>query len=242
MPLSGLSMQNVELPFIREMFETIAPRYDLLNRLLSLGQDILWRKALVSEMNVSGKGRVLDVACGTGDIGLEILKRKKSDVSVFGLDFSVNMLMLAREKIKNNGKESRLHLTAGNAFYLPFKNNTFDAVTIAFGIRNISDKLSALNTFHNSLKHGGMLLILELNTPKKGHLLNSYLVYFKKILPLIGWFFSKNRAAYQYLPDSVINFPRPEDFVQIMLKANFSNVRWKRLSAGIANLFIGHKK
>ena len=235
-------MQNTELPFIREMFDKIAPRYDLLNHLLSLGQDILWRKALASELDVSGKGRVLDVACGTGDIGFEILRRENSEVSVFGLDFSINMLLLASEKIKGKSKESRLHLSAGNAFYLPFKDNTFDAVTIAFGIRNVGDKLSALKSFHNSLKHGGMLLILELNTPQKGFLLNSYLLYFKKILPLVGWFFSKNLAAYQYLPDSVLNFPRPEKFANIMLKANFSNVRWKGLTSGIVNLFIGHKK
>ncbi len=235
-------MQKTELPFIREMFDKIAPRYDLLNHLLSIGQDVLWRKALASELNVSGKGKVLDVACGTGDVGLEILRRKNSEVSVFGLDFSINMLMLAGEKNKGKSKESRFHLSAGNAFYLPFKDNTFDAVTIAFGIRNVGDKLSALKSFHSTLKHGGMLLILELNTPQKGLLLNSYLLYFKKILPLIGWLFSKNLAAYQYLPDSVINFPRPEKFADIMLKANFSNVRWKGLTSGVVNLFIGHKK
>jgi demethylmenaquinone methyltransferase/2-methoxy-6-polyprenyl-1,4-benzoquinol methylase len=235
-------MQKTELPFIREMFDKIAPRYDLLNHLLSLGQDILWRKALASELNVSGKGKVLDVACGTGEIGLEILRQKNSEVSVFGLDFSINMLMLAAEKIKDKAKEARFHLSAGDAFYLPFKDNTFDAVTIAFGIRNLGDKLSALKSFHNSLKPGGMLLILELSTPRKGLLLNTYLLYFKKILPLIGWFFSKNLAAYQYLTDSVINFPRPEKFADIMVKANFSNVRWKGLTSGVVNLFIGHKE
>ncbi len=235
-------MKNKELPFIREMFETIAPRYDLLNRLLSLRQDVAWRKALVSAMDLPGNAKVLDVACGTGDIGLEVLKRKKPGVSVFGLDFSTGMLMLAREKINPEAETARLHLAAGNALALPFKDNTFDAVTIAFGIRNINDKLSALKAFHNSLKHGGMLLILELNTPKKGLLLNSYLFYFKKILPLIGWFFSKNLEAYQYLPDSVINFPRPEAFAQMMLKAEFANVRWKGLTSGVANLFIGSKK
>ena len=234
-------MQNAELPFIREMFETIAPKYDLLNRLLSLRCDVLWRKALVSEINIPDKGKILDIACGTGEIGIEILQKINTGINVYGLDFSINMLELAKDKIKKHGKESLLHLAAGNAFYLPFKDNTFDAVSIAFGIRNISDKLTALKAFRNSLKNGGMLLILELNTPPKGLLLNSYLLYFEKILPLIGWFFSKNLMAYQYLPDSVINFPAPEDFAQIMIKAGFSDVRWKRMTLGIVNLFIGYK-
>ena len=234
-------MQNTELPFIREMFETIAPRYDLLNRLLSLRCDALWRKALVSEIIIPDKGKILDVACGTGEIGIKILQRINTGINVYGLDFSINMLELAKDKIKKHGKEELLHLTAGNAFYLPFKDNTFDAVSIAFGIRNISDKLTALKTFRKSLKNGGMLLILELNTPPKGLLLNSYLLYFEKILPLIGWFFSKNLMAYQYLPDSVINFPPPEDFAQTMIKAGFSDVKWKRMTVGIVNLFIGYK-
>ena len=234
-------MQNTELPFIREMFETIAPRYDLLNRLLSLRCDALWRKALVSEIIIPDKGKILDVACGTGEIGIKILQRINTGINVYGLDFSINMLELAKNKIKKHGKEELLHLTAGNAFYLPFKDNTFDAVSIAFGIRNISDKLTALKTFRKSLKNGGMLLILELNTPPKGLLLNSYLLYFEKILPLIGWFFSKNLMAYQYLPDSVINFPPPEDFAQTMIKAGFSDVKWKRMTVGIVNLFIGYK-
>jgi len=234
-------MQNAELPFIREMFETIAPKYDLLNRLLSLRCDALWRKALVSEINIPDKGKILDIACGTGEIGLKILQKINTGINVYGLDFSIKMLELAKEKIKKDGKEKLLHLSAGNAFYLPFKDNTFDAVSIAFGIRNISDKLTALKAFRNSLKNGGMLLILELNTPPKGLLLNTYLLYFEKILPLIGWFFSKNLMAYQYLPNSVINFPAPENFAKIMIEAGFSDVRWKRMTLGIVNLFVGYK-
>ena len=234
-------MQNAELPFIREMFETIAPKYDLLNRLLSLRCDALWRKALVSEINIPDKGKILDIACGTGEIGLKILQKINTGINVYGLDFSIKMLELAKEKIKKDGKEKLLHLSAGNAFYLPFKDNTFDAVSIAFGIRNISDKLTALKAFRNSLKNGGMLLILELNTPPKGLLLNTYLLYFEQILPLIGWFFSKNLMAYQYLPNSVINFPAPENFAKIMIEAGFSDVRWKRMTLGIVNLFVGYK-
>ena len=230
-------MKNIELPFIRDMFEAIAPRYDLLNRLLSLRQDVYWRRAMVSAMTVPADGAVLDIACGTGDVALEILRQKGRGPAVFGVDFSPGMLMLAKEKVK----DSSIHLIAGNVFHLPFRTKAFDAVTIAFGIRNISDKLSALKIFHDTLKKGGMLLVLELATPLKGPVLSLYLLYFKKILPLIGWFFSKNLKAYQYLPDSVVNFPEPHAFAELMRSAGFSDVRWRKLTGGIATLYVGYK-
>ncbi len=246
-------MKNMELPFIRDMFEAIAPRYDLLNRLLSLRQDVYWRRIMVSVMKLPDNGKVLDVACGTGDVAFEILGQKGPGVSVFGVDFSPGMLVLAKNKIRNVSagsgpskfpeyrKYPNIHLTAGNAFHLPFRKETFDAITIAFGIRNIRDKLSVLEIFHDSLKPGGMLLVLELATPPKGLLLSLYLLYFKKILPLIGWFFSKNLKAYKYLPASVINFPEPDIFAGIMRSAGFSNVRWRKLTMGVATLYIGRR-
>lgn len=234
-------MKNMELPFVRDMFEAIAPRYDLLNRLLSLRQDVYWRRAMVSAMEIPDKGAVLDVACGTGDVAIEILRQKGPGVNVFGIDFSPRMIVLANDKIKPMSVKSNIHLLAGNAFELPFKTETFDAVTIAFGIRNITDKLSVLKVFHDSLKTGGMLLVLELATPRKGLLLSGYLFYFKKILPLIGWFFSRNLKAYQYLPASVLNFPSARNFAALMHSAGFSNIRWKNLTMGIATLYVGYK-
>ncbi len=234
-------MKNVELPFIREMFESIAPRYDLLNRLLSLSQDIYWRRAMVSAIEVPDNGALLDAACGTGDVTIEILRQKGTGVSIFGVDFSPNMLMSAKNKVKSISDSSNIYLLAGNAFNLPFREETFDAVTIAFGIRNICDKLSVLKVFYDSLKPGGMLLVLELATPRKGFLLSSYLFYFKKVLPLIGWFLSKNPKAYLYLPSSVANFPDPKSFAAMMRSSGFINVRWKNLTMGIANLHVGYK-
>ncbi len=241
-----LSMKNMELPFVREMFEQIAPKYDLLNRLLSLRQDVYWRKAMVSAMQVHDGGSVLDVACGTCDVAIEILRQKGPGVAVFGVDFSPAMLMsarnkIAKKKIKDIPADSNIHLFAGNAFNLPFKTETFDVITIAFGIRNISDKLSVLKIFHDKLKREGMLLVLELAAPKKGFLSSCYLFYFKKILPLIGWFFSKNPKAYRYLPSSVMNFPDPDTFAAIMRSAGFKDVRWKKLTMGIATLYVGYK-
>lgn len=236
-------MKNTELPFIREMFDTIAPRYDLLNRLLSLRQDVSWRRAMVSAMEISKNGKVLDTACGTGDVMLEILRQKGSEIRVFGIDFSPEMLRRAKDKFD----ALRPHtlpdgcLTAGNAFHLPFRPGTFDAVTIAFGIRNIGDKITVMKAFYDSLKPGGMLLVLELAAPSEGFLLSLYLLYFKRILPLIGGFFSKNAGAYRYLPDSVTTFPRPAVFAEMMSSAGFSDVRWRNLTLGIAVLYVGYR-
>ncbi len=233
-------MESRELPFVREMFDSIAPRYDLLNRLLSLRQDVVWRKKLVSVMAIPENGKVLDVACGTGDVSIEICRQKGSRVNVTGLDFSPGMLGLAQEKIRRN-QNSSISLLAGDALALPFGEASFHAVTIAFGIRNIQDKAGALRAFYKSLMPGGMLLVLELATPKKSRLREAYLAYFQKVLPLIGRLFSKHGFAYSYLPDSVSRFPTTDVFMNIMADAGFSDITCRRLSLGIANFFVGVK-
>jgi len=233
-------MESRELPFVREMFDSIAPRYDLLNRLLSLRQDVVWRKKLVSVMAIPENGQVLDVACGTGDVAIEICRQKGSRVKVTGLDFSPGMLGLAREKTRRN-QNSSISLLAGDALALPFGEASFHAVTIAFGIRNIQDKAGALRAFYESLMPGGMLLVLELATPKKTRLREAYLTYLQKVLPIIGRLFSKHSFAYSYLPDSVSRFPATDVFMTIMAEAGFSHVTCRRLTLGIANLFTGVK-
>ncbi len=233
-------MEKRELPFVREMFDSIAPRYDLLNRLLSLRQDVVWRKKMVAAMIVPHKGRVLDVACGTGDVAVEICRQKGPQVSVTAIDFSPGMLGLAREKTRQGGGAG-VSLLAGNALTLPFRPASFHAVTIAFGIRNIQDKVGALETFYETLMPGGMVLILELATPKKTRLHDAYLAYFQKVLPIIGRLFSKHRFAYSYLPESVARFPAADVFMSIMADAGFSKISCRRLTLGIANLFVGVK-
>ena len=234
-------MKNLELPFVKDMFEAIAPRYDFLNRFLSFRQDVYWRKTMVSVMKLSKGAKVLDVACGTGDVALEILKQKGTGVTVYGVDFSPGMLQLGNDKIRREKVDGSIHLMAGNALDLPVAPESFDAVTIAFGIRNIADKLSALKAFHGSLRKGGMLLVLELTTPASAFFRSLYLLYFKKILPLIGGFFSKNIKAYQYLPASVLDFPESSVFAGIMRSAGFSDVKWKNMTFGIVTLYVGHK-
>jgi demethylmenaquinone methyltransferase/2-methoxy-6-polyprenyl-1,4-benzoquinol methylase len=234
-------MKTRELPFIRQMFDTIAPRYDLLNRLLSLRQDVSWRRALVSAMAPGKNGRTLDVACGTGDVALEILRRHGSRMAVIGLDFAPGMLRLAKKKINTFSSGEQIQLLAGNALALPFANGTFDAVTIAFGIRNIQDKNSVLKAFYDCLKPGGDLFVLELSTPSKGWLRTAYLFYFRKLLPMVGGLFSHNIGAYRYLPESVLHFPPARQFARLMRDAGFVGVKYKPLSLGIATLFVGHR-
>jgi len=233
-------MENRELPFVREMFDAIAPRYDLLNRLLSLRQDVAWRKKMVAAMAVPRGGRVLDVACGTGDVVMEIRRQKGKQITVAGIDFSPGMLELAREKIWRPG-DTGISLMAGNALALPFRPASFDAVTIAFGIRNIQDKAGVLRAFCNVLAPGGMLLVLELATPGPPRLRDAYLAYFQKVLPLVGRFFSRHNFAYSYLPESVARFPEPAAFMAMMQAAGFTKVCCRRLTLGIASLFVGVK-
>lgn len=234
-------MKNVELPFVKQMFETIAPHYDFLNRLLSLRQDVSWRRRMVAAMKIPKGGRVLDVACGTGDVVLEMLRQKGGRHPIAGVDFSPGMLRLANAKIKAAAQSGRAALLAADAFDLPFAAGCFDAVTIAFGIRNIADKRTVLEVFRDQLKPGGMLLVLELSTPEKGLMRQLYLFYFRKILPLVGGFFSKNERAYEYLPASVLKFPQAADFAAMMRRAGFRGVRWQPLTLGIVTLYRGRK-
>ncbi|MCP4023609.1 MAG: class I SAM-dependent methyltransferase, partial [Desulfobacteraceae bacterium] len=139
-------------------------------------------------------------------------------------------------------RPDNISLVNGDALNLPFDNNIFDAVFIAFGIRNIMDRKKALKAFYNTLKNGGRLAVLELTTPEKGFLKHVYLAYFKKILPLIGSFFSKHADAYSYLPDSVLKFPSPVRFSQTMKEAGFKDIRYKQMTFGIVTLFVGRKR
>ncbi|PIE67963.1 MAG: bifunctional demethylmenaquinone methyltransferase/2-methoxy-6-polyprenyl-1,4-benzoquinol methylase UbiE [Deltaproteobacteria bacterium] len=232
-------MENRELPFVRDMFDAIAPRYDLLNRLLSLRQDVTWRRKMVAAIPLQS-GRVLDVACGTGDVILEIIHQKGRQTRVTGIDFSPGMLVLAREKISSSEAAS-ISLMVGNALAMPFRNDVFDALTIAFGIRNIQDKAGALKAFYDTLKPGGTVLVLELATPGEARLREAYLAYFQRVLPLIGRFFSKHSFAYSYLPESVSRFLSPPEFMQSMRTAGFEQIACQRLTLGIANLFVGSK-
>jgi len=236
-----LSMKNAELPFIKDMFNNIAPMYDFLNRLLSLKRDVKWRRKMVAALDTPSDGAsFLDVACGTGDVIFEIYSQKGISSKVVGLDFSKNMLDISNEKIRKSdyGKTS---LICGNALTLPFADAEFDGLTIAFGIRNIMDKEKALAEFFRCLKPGASLAILELTAPENVVLNHLYMLYFEKILPKIGGFFSKNIDAYSYLPQSVLKFPKNSKFVDMIRSVGFENAGWEQLTLGICTLFKARK-
>lgn len=229
-------MKTHELPFVRDMFDRIAPHYDFLNRLLSLRRDVAWRRALVESLEVRQRAEVLDVACGTADVAIQIVHRSPL-AKVTGVDFSPRMLERARTKTG----ASAVHLAAADAFALPFGSDRFDAISIAFGIRNIQDKATVLQRVYEHLKPGGRLGILELALPDRSVLRRLYLFYFNRLLPMLGRLFSGHSFAYTYLPLSVAQFPPADIFAGMMRAAGFKQVRYGRLTLGIAVLFIGEK-
>jgi demethylmenaquinone methyltransferase / 2-methoxy-6-polyprenyl-1,4-benzoquinol methylase len=234
-------MRSSELPFIRSMFDHIAPHYDLLNRLLSLRQDVMWRRKLVAALDMPINGQLLDVACGTCDVGIQAVRTLGAGIRVTGIDFSSRMLVLARRKIAVQGLADQIQVVSADAFDLPVAPGRFDALSIAFGIRNLQNRSTALTAFLERLKPGGVLAVLELATPKPGIALSLYLLYFRRLLPRIGGLFSRNQAAYTYLPDSVLKFPRPPEFARLMTRAGFESVAWQPLSMGIATLYKGRR-
>ncbi len=231
---------NKELDFVKDMFDRIAPRYDFLNRLLSMRQDIVWRNQMVKAAALQKESRILDVACGTCDVALEINSQLKGQTQILGLDFSFGMLRLGKLKLLKK-KKKNIKLINADALNLPFKHHIFDAIFIAFGIRNIMDRQRAVKAFFDTLKRGGRLAVLELTSPEKGFFRSLYLLYFQRILPMIGSFFSKDSNAYTYLPDSVLKFPTPVEFSKLMKEAGFKDIRFKQMTFGIVTLFIGSK-
>jgi len=231
---------NEELDFVKEMFDKIAPNYDFLNRLLSMRQDVIWRREMVKAAELTPGARVLDVACGTCDVGLEVSSRLGNRARIIGLDFSLGMLRLGKAKLTRKENQTIAPVN-GDALNLPLKNSLFDAGFIAFGIRNIMDRKRAILEFYRTLKPGGRLVVLELTTPEKGIFRGIYLGYFQKILPLIGSVFSRHDNAYSYLPESVLKFPDAATFCKIMKGAGFTDIRFKQMTLGIVTLFVGRK-
>lgn len=227
---------------IQSLFDSIAGDYDRLNHLLSLGIDKTWRRrALKRIIDGDDEKRILDIACGTGDFSIEIAKHSSPGTSVTGLDLSEGMLKVMKQKVHKAGLEDRISEEQGNSEQMRFDDGTFDRVTIAFGIRNFQDREKALKEILRVLKEGGRLVILELSVPSNAVFRWFYCLYFTKILPLIGGWISGDKAAYRYLPASVLKFPGKEEWMEIIRNCGFSNVDHKAFTFGICRMYTGEK-
>ena len=226
---------------IRKLFDTIAPTYDFLNHLLSLRRDFYWRKMAVRELK-GVEGWILDVATGTGDIAIRIIQHNGYQKKVFGLDFSEPMIKRARQKILRKGLRQSIDLSRGDAIELPFRENTFGASIIAFGLRNIPNKEQALFEMIRVIKRGGKVIVLEFTFPKDKLMRKLYPLYFKKFLPWLGGMISGDKGAYAYLPESVTQFPHAEDYEEMLRRSGLEEIRSRRLTLGIASIISGIKR
>ncbi len=223
------------------MFNRIAHRYDLLNRLLSGRRDIYWRKKLVSALPNKKQLKLLDVATGTGDVMLATAKRYPALTAV-GIDPASSMLSQGVEKIKRAGLSDRLTMIEGSAVALPFNDNSFDAITISFGIRNIDDVPKALSEMTRVVRPGGKVLVLEFSLPTNLLLKKIYLWYFRNMLPWLGGVISGDRSAYRHLNVSVEQFPYGKAFCDLMTSASLEHVTVEELTFGLASIYVGEKQ
>lgn len=225
---------------IKNLFDNIAPDYDKLNHILSLNIDKGWRRKAVREIIDNDEPlSILDVACGTGDFTIEIARKAAKESNIKGIDLSEGMMSVGREKLKSAGVNATLEY--GDCESLSYSNNTFDRISVGFGVRNFEHLDVGLKEMCRVLKPGGKLVILELSVPSNPILRWCYKLYFLNILPAIGGIVSGNRGAYQYLPASVLHFPTPDKFIKMMHEAGFDKVKHKALTFGICRMYVGVK-
>ncbi len=238
---SKMRTYSLKSDSVRQLFDSVAPRYDFLNHLLSLRRDVYWRKRAIRELR-GVEGSILDLATGTGDLALEMACRNVGQRRIVGLDFSEPMLRKAAQKIMKRNLAPTIILALGDALQLPFENDTFDASMIAFGLRNIPEKEKALAEMARVTKPAGKIVILEFTIPRKGPIKKLYAFYFANILPRIGGLVSGDKAAYTYLPESVFRFQSPKDYEELMRRAGLDKVTSFGLTCGIASIMVGAKK
>jgi demethylmenaquinone methyltransferase/2-methoxy-6-polyprenyl-1,4-benzoquinol methylase len=229
---------------VRSMFDNIAADYDKLNHIMSLDIDLIWRRKALRQIVSPDTKQVLDLACGTGDFSIAIARRtlrENLSVHVTGVDLSEGMLAVMREKVAREGLQEMISMQTGDGENLPFGTGSFDRVTIAFGIRNFENREKGLREMLRVLRPGGKLVILELSVPENAVIRWCYNLYFLHILPLIGGKVSGDKAAYKYLPASVLNFPKHRVFMETMRAAGFADVTHKAFTLGICRMFIGTK-
>ncbi|MEP1489795.1 MAG: bifunctional demethylmenaquinone methyltransferase/2-methoxy-6-polyprenyl-1,4-benzoquinol methylase UbiE [Algibacter sp.] len=224
---------------VTKMFDTISGHYDGLNRVISFGIDIKWRKKVVKIVKEGNPKSILDIATGTGDLAINLAETNAT--KIVGLDISSGMLNIGKEKIKSKGLESKIEMVLGDSENMPFSDNTFDAITVAFGVRNFETLENGLKEILRVLKPGGSFVILETSMPDKTPYKQGYKFYTKNILPLIGRTFSKDKTAYKYLCESASVFPYGEALNNILRKTGFINVEDFPQTFGVATIYVSSK-
>lgn len=226
---------------VKKMFDRIAPYYDFLNRLLSLGIDTIWRKKAIKTLREINPKIILDVATGTGDLALEAQRQLNPD-KIIGVDIAVQMLDIGRKKIAKRNLSEIIEMVEGDSENLPFEDNSFDAITVAFGVRNYQNLEKGLKEMNRVLRKDGKLVVLEFSKPRIFPFKQLFNFYFRHILPLIGRITSKDPRAYSYLYESVQAFPDYDAFTSILEKCGYADCKWKSLSLGICSIYTGIKK
>jgi demethylmenaquinone methyltransferase/2-methoxy-6-polyprenyl-1,4-benzoquinol methylase len=224
---------------VEQMFDTISTNYDGLNRVISFGIDVKWRQKVVKMVSATNPESVLDIATGTGDLAISLAKTGAK--RIVGLDLSEGMLAVGRKKIKEEGLTGKIEMTQGDSEALPFENDTFDAITVAFGVRNFENLEKGLAEILRVLKPGGRFVILETSVPTKFPFKQGYYFYTKNLLPLIGKLFSKDKVAYSYLSESAAAFPYGEELNNILKEIGFIDVSHSPQTMGVATIYSASK-
>ena len=234
------NQQGTKKEQVADMFNNISKTYDFLNHFMSLGIDIIWRKKAINELKNDQPKTILDVATGTGDFAFEALSILKPE-KIIGVDISQGMLDIAQQKINKRGLSDKFEIRLGDSEKLPFEANEFDAVTVAYGVRNFENLEQGLADINRVLKPGGKAVVLEFSKPKAFPIKQLYAFYFNDVTPGIGKLFSKDSRAYSYLPESVAAFPDGKNFVALMDKVGFKNTKCRPLAFGICSIYTGIK-
>jgi demethylmenaquinone methyltransferase / 2-methoxy-6-polyprenyl-1,4-benzoquinol methylase len=224
---------------VAKMFDSISHRYDFLNHFLSLGIDKGWRKKAINMIRPYAPKQILDVATGTGDFAVQALSLHPD--KIIGVDISEGMLEVGRKKMIERGVSDRVEMRSGDSENLPFENNIFDAVTVGFGVRNFENLTKGLEEIHRVMKPGAIVAILEFSRPRRFPFKQVYNFYFKAILPKIGQWISRDKAAYTYLPESVEAFPDGDAFIAILRSVGFKNMKCKPVTFGISTIYTAQK-
>lgn len=223
------------------MFDNIAPTYDRLNHILSFSIDKIWRRRVVNKVRKMKPQRIMDLATGTGDLAIKLAKRIPK-ARVMGVDLSEKMLSVAAEKVRRQGLDDRIALYQGDAEQLDVADNVLDVVTVAFGVRNFGDLEQGLREIHRALCSGGHIVVLEFSTPRNWLVRKLYEFYSNHIMKPVGGMLSKDQKAYDYLPDSIVEFPAREKFIQLLQKVGFDECKRSSQSLGIAQIYIAKKR